>query len=449
MVVNQRAPRYTSYPTADRFSDQFTHETYISHLRDRSSRNTGWLSLYVHVPFCESLCYYCACNKVVTRQRAKGQRFLHALAREADLVLENLGGERVVGELHLGGGTPTWLCDDELRQLLNILKERFAFHAGGEYSIEIDPRTVGEETIVRLADLGFNRISLGVQDIDHRVQVAINRIQPLALTESIIERARATGFRSCNVDLVYGLPYQTPERFSRTIDAISELRPERIALFQYAHLPTRFKAQRRIDEKSLPDAECRRIIAKEARERFETAGYIHIGLDHFAVPEDELAKAAQAGRLHRNFQGYCTQPDRNLVAFGPSAISQVGSCYSQNEHGFEDWRNKIMDNVLPVARGVELNRDDHIRRTIINALMCNGHLDIPTIEIGWLIDFKHYFAHEIAQLTDYENIGVVTIDDESIQLTEIGRRHALRTVAAAFDKGLRGTRSGARYSAVS
>ena len=448
-VSSLRAPRYTSYPTADRFTELFGSEEYTGHLRQRSSRDTSALSLYVHVPFCESLCYYCACNKVVTRKRDKGTRFLDALKREADLVLEQLGGQPVVRELHLGGGTPTWLTDQEIEQLFSMLTDRFAFQSGGEYSIEIDPRSVGNNTIEHLADLGFNRMSLGVQDIDHRVQVAINRVQPLAMTENIIERARATGFRSTNVDLVYGLPYQTRDRFKKTIDAITDLRPERIALFQYAHLPQSFKAQKRIDEKTLPSADERRGIATESRERLEAAGYIHIGLDHFAVPEDELAKAAQTGRLHRNFQGYCTQANRNLVALGPSAISQVGSCYSQNERGFEAWRARILKNELPVARGIELTRDDHIRRNIINALMCNGYLDIASVEIGWLIDFKTYFATELETLLHYQRIGIVTVTDEAIQLTAVGKENALRTVASAFDKALRTLPPRARYSVVS
>lgn len=438
---NLRAPRYTSYPTADQFNQDFGPEDYARHLRGRSEATAGLLSVYVHVPFCESLCYYCACNKTITRNRNKGERFLNAVAKEVDLVTQQLGGELVAAELHLGGGTPTWLTDNELERLDTILRRGFDFKVNAERSIEIDPRTVGDQTIERLAALGFNRISIGVQDLDHRVQVAINRVQARALTQQVMERARETGYRSINLDLVYGLPYQTPERFARTIESIIELRPDRVALFNYAHMPHVFKAQRRIAGTTLPNVTDRLTIAENARQRLEQAGYISIGLDHFALPEDELAIAAQSGRLHRNFQGYCTSPDHDTIALGPSAISQVGVCYAQNERGFEEWRKRILGGTLATCRGVELSRDDHIRRSVINAIMCNGHIDTDSLSIAWLIDFQRYFAAELKTLQTLQLAGLVTVDKTSIDVTPKGHRIALRLIASVFDKNMDRTRS--------
>lgn len=444
--LEARAPRYTSYPTADRMRESFRAGDYAHHLARRDPRSTGWLSLYAHVPFCHELCWYCACNKTVTNRRSKGARYLDALEAELDLVAKRLGGQRVAGSLHLGGGTPTWLDDDELARLVAAFEARFDFHARAERAIEIDPRSVDAARVARLAELGFDRVSIGVQDLDPDVQRAINRVQPLELTRTVIETARAAGVSSINVDLVHGLPHQSAARFAPTLERMVELRPERIALFNYAHLPARFAGQRLIDERALPSLAERLAIVALARERLEAAGYVAIGLDHFAVPEDELAVAWRSGRLHRDFQGYSTRPDRDLLAFGPSAISDLGGAMVQNERGFGAWASAIEAGRLPVARGLVRTRDDLLRGLIIKSLMCNGRVDIPEIETGWLVDFPDYFAEELVRLGRFAAQGLVRIDGDSIDVTPAGRVRALRTVAAVFDRRSREADSGATFS---
>ncbi len=428
-----RAPRYTSYPTADRFIEAFGPQDYARHLSARALVHAGPLSVYVHIPFCESLCYYCACNKTITRRYEKAPAYVQRLLNELQLVDEHLVGDRQLSQMHWGGGTPTYLRKEEISVLMRGLREHFELLDDGEYSIEIDPRAVDGEKIELLASEGFNRMSLGVQDFDPDVQRAINRLQPVEQTRQVLEQARAAGFTSTNFDLIYGLPLQTVERYARTMEDVIEMRPERIALYNYAHLPARFKAQRHILDADLPSSAEKFAIFEMASEKLYAAGYEYIGMDHFAVPDDELAVAHRTGRLHRNFQGYSTRPDSDLIALGASSISRVGACYSQNLRGVSDYTDRVSQGQLPTMRGIELTRDDVLRRAVIMAIMCQGHIDKKAIEIAHLVDFDQYFVRELAALRPLEELQMVQLDTNTITITEQGRRKALRVVAATFD----------------
>jgi oxygen-independent coproporphyrinogen-3 oxidase len=442
-------PRYTSYPTADRFVDAFSAHDYAQALRHRSQGQVSLLplSLYVHIPFCESLCYYCACNKIITRHHARGAEYLDYLKREVGLQVAQLGPGQTVSQLHLGGGTPTFLSDDELQRLMAMLRANFALVPGGEYSVEVDPRTVDGSRLQHLARLGFNRISFGVQDFDVEVQKAIHRIQPPDRVFALVEEARRIGFESVSVDLIYGLPRQSPQSFDRTIVQVQTLRPDRIALYGYAHLPERFKPQRRIDATELPTGASRVGMLARAVTALEEAGYVCIGMDHFALPEDALAVARRQGRLHRNFQGYSTQPDCDLIALGVSAIGRVGATYSQNAKTLDEYRDLIDQDRLPVTRGLALGRDDLTRRAVIMALMCQGQLLFESIELAWLIDFRRYFAPEMAQLQELQAQGLVTLDTQGVQVTAEGW-YFVRAVAMVFDRYLQADRHRARFSRI-
>ncbi|MEY2617773.1 MAG: hypothetical protein RL522_775 [Pseudomonadota bacterium] len=442
-------PRYTSYPTADRFVDAFTADDYVQALRHRSHGQASLLplSLYVHIPFCESLCYYCACNKIITRHHARGAEYLNYLEREISLQVAPLGSGQTVSQLHLGGGTPTFLSDDELGQLMALLREHFTLVPGGEYSVEVDPRTVDAMRLETLARLGFNRISFGVQDFDPEVQKAIHRLQPVERVFALVEEARRIGFESVNVDLIYGLPRQTPESFARTLAQVQALRPDRIALYAYAHLPERFKPQRRIDPADLPTGAGKVGMLASALAAFEEAGYVYIGMDHFALPDDALAVAKRQGRLHRNFQGYSTQPDCDLIALGVSAIGRVGATYSQNAKTLDEYYDLIDHGRLPVTRGLALTRDDLTRRAVIMALMCQGQVLFESIELAWMIDFRRYFAAEMAQLLALQGQGLVTIDTQGVQVTAEGW-YFVRAVAMVFDRYLQADRHRAKFSRI-
>ena len=370
-------PRYTSYPTADRFVEAFTEADYIRALQGRRQGiggRTQPLSLYAHIPFCASLCYYCACNKIITKHHERAAEYLRLLEREVELQVSHLGAGHSVSQLHLGGGTPTFLSDDQLRQLMRLLRSHFHLVPGGEHSIEIDPRTVSAERLQVLHQLGFNRLSFGVQDFDPQVQKAVHRIQPVEQTFELTQAARDTGFESVNVDLIYGLPMQTEAGFERTIEQVIQLRPDRIALYAYAHLPERFKPQRRIHAEQLPGAASKVAMLASAMRQLMQAGYVYIGMDHFALPDDALAVAKRQGRLHRNFQGYSTQPDCDLIALGVSSIGRVGATYSQNAKTLEEYADFLAQGRLPIVKGLVLTRDDLARRAIIMALMCQGRL---------------------------------------------------------------------------
>lgn len=441
-------PRYTSYPTADRFVEAFTEEAYKQTLEQRRVGGLALpLSIYVHIPFCESLCFYCACNKIITKHHERSAEYLSYLSKEIDLHIQHLGVGQTISQLHLGGGSPTFFSDDELSELMTMIKRSFVLAPGGEYSIEIDPRTVDEKRLAHLASLGFNRLSFGVQDFDPEVQKAVHRIQPAEQVFSLVEAARALKFDSVNVDLIYGLPKQTPESFTRTLAQIVALKPERIALYAYAHLPQRFKPQRRIDAYELPSASEKIAMLSNALATFINAGYVYVGMDHFALPTDALAIAKRQGRLHRNFQGYSTQPDCDLIGLGVSSIGRIGATYSQNAKSLEEYYDYLDQGRFPVVRGLALSRDDLVRRAVIMALMCQGELQYESIELAYMIDFKSYFAHELEALEELENTGMVVLEDTGIQVTDFGW-FFVRAVAMLFDRYLQTDRNRARFSKI-
>ena len=441
-------PRYTSYPTADRFVEAFTEDAYRLALQNRRSvAAVSPLSIYVHIPFCESLCFFCACNKIVTKHHERSAEYLRYLNREIDLHIEHLGTGQTISQLHLGGGSPTFFSDDELSDLMSMLKRNFVFAPGGEYSIEVDPRTVNEQRLKHLADLGFNRLSFGVQDFDPEVQKAVHRIQPAEQVFSLVDAARRLKFESVNVDLIYGLPMQTPESFNRTLAQVVELRPNRIALYGYAHLPERFKPQRRISEYELPAAQDKITMLASALSAFIKAGYVYVGMDHFALPDDDLAIAKRQGRLHRNFQGYSTQPDCDLISLGVSAIGRVGATYSQNAKTIEEYFDHLNHGRFPVVRGLALSRDDVIRRAVIMAIMCQGSLQYEAIELAYMVDFKTYFAPELEQLKTLHSTGMLILEEDGMQVTDTGW-FFVRAVAMVFDRYLQTDRNRARFSKI-
>lgn len=445
-------PRYTSYPTADRFVEAFGMDDYVRALEQRRQGPAAAalarpLSIYVHLPFCESLCYYCACNKIITKHHERAAPYLALLRREVELHVQHMGRGAAVSQLHLGGGTPTFLSDEELAWLMDLLRSHFTFQDGGEYSIEVDPRTVTAERLESLRQLGFNRLSFGVQDFDPDVQKAVHRVQPAEQVFALVASARRIGFDSVNVDLIYGLPKQNPPSFARTLEQVCELRPDRIALYAYAHLPERFKPQRRIIMIDLPLPDAKVSMLASALKTFMQAGYVYIGMDHFALPEDALAIAKRQGRLHRNFQGYSTQPDCDLVGLGVSAIGKVGATYSQNVKTLDEYQYLIDQGRLPVARGLALSRDDILRRSVIMALMCQGEVLFESIELAHLIDFRQYFAAEMEQMREMQQQGLVSISDSSIQVTPLGW-FFVRGVAMVFDKYLQADRTRARFSKI-
>lgn len=443
-------PRYTSYPTADRFVEAFTADDYERALKQR--RNGGAvmalpLSVYIHIPFCESLCYYCACSKIITKHHERAQPYLRYLNREIDLHAAQLGPGQVVSQLHLGGGSPTFLNDAELRELMAMLRRSFSLAAGGEYSIEIDPRTVDASRLATLAELGFNRLSFGVQDFDPAVQKAVHRVQPAEQVFALVRAARRLDFDSINVDLIYGLPRQTPESFDRTLTQVVRLRPDRIALYAYAHLPERFKPQRRIVTADLPGGAIKIAMLSRSISAFLEAGYVYVGMDHFALPNDALAVAKRQGRLHRNFQGYSTQPDCDLIALGVSAIGRVGATYSQNAKTLGEYYDHLDQGRLPVVRGLALNRDDLVRRAVIMALMCQGEVQFEPVELAFLINFRRYFAPEMEALQTLAQHGLVVFSDSGIEVTEHGW-FFVRAIAIVFDRYLQADRNRARYSRI-
>lgn len=429
-------PRYTSYPTADRFQTAFNDQTYQNYLAERATRSSNPpLSIYIHLPFCESLCYFCACNKIITQDHSRVTEYLHYLDKEMALVASRLGSDRKTVQLHLGGGTPTFFNADELRQLMDMVRKHFEFTPDAELGVEIDPRTVHDGTLDMLAGLGFNRTSFGVQDFDPAVQQAVNRIQPLEMVEKAVAESRKAGFQSINADLIYGLPKQTLESFSRTLDSLIHVSPDRIALYNYAHLPNRFKAQRLIVASDLPSAEERLQIFMMSTRRLLDAGYVYIGLDHFSKPDEELNKARLDKTLHRNFQGYTTRAECDLIGFGVSAIGKVGNSYSQSVRTVKAYYEHLDEGRLPIEKGFELNNDDLLRRQIIMTLMCSAPLEMESIDRQYGIDFHSYFATEMATLRQYEDAGLITIDPAAIQVTPKGRMF-VRAVGMTFDKYL-------------
>ncbi len=441
-------PRYTSYPTADRFVEGYGEAQCKDWLRKRNIGGINQpLSVYVHLPFCNTICYYCACNKVVTKDHGRSGKYIKYLAREMALYDELLGDDRSICQMHWGGGTPTFLSREEMRELMDALHRHFLPAPNAEYSIEIDPRKVAPGTMAFLGELGFNRVSIGVQDFDPAVQKAVNRIQTEDETRRAMEEARANGFRSVNMDLIYGLPRQTVAGFESTLDRIIGLSPERVALYNYAHLPTVFKPQRRILQADMPAPETKLEIFKRAMERLLSAGYTYIGMDHFAKPTDDLAIAQRQGRLHRNFQGYSTHADCDLLAFGVSSIGRVGPTYYQNVKSLDEYYDALDWNHLPVLRGIELTQDDLVRRAVIQALICHFKLSTESIELAYLIDFNSYFADELADLGRFREEGLVELTPDWITITPRGRL-LVRAICMVFDRYLRDNRQRASYSKV-
>jgi oxygen-independent coproporphyrinogen-3 oxidase len=445
---DQSGPRYTSYPTADRFHDRFGPADYVNALVTRAQqRSDDPLSLYVHVPFCNTICFYCGCNKVITKDHGRSAKYIRYLAREIGIVSSILETRAPVVQLHWGGGTPTFLARDEMADLMGHLTRAFHFAHDAEVSIEVDPRKVDPATIAFLARLGFNRISVGIQDFDTDVQKAVNRVQSEAETLAVIDAARANGFVSVNADLIYGLPKQSVARFSVTLDKVIAASPDRIALYSYAHLPHLFKPQRRIEVAEVPSPAEKLAILALAIEKLGAAGYAYIGMDHFAKPGDELARAQAAGRLHRNFQGYTTRPECDLLAFGISAIGKVGRAYAANVKTLDEYYAILDRGVLPVKRGYELTDDDIVRRDAIARLMCDFVLRPADIEARHGIRFAEYFDLEVAALAPLAADGLVEVTPDAIRVTPKGRL-LVRPVAMLFDRHLREAAEEKRYSRV-
>ena len=429
-------PRYTSYPTAAQFTTDFTAEAYRQQIALSNASNRP-LSLYFHIPFCDTICFYCACNKVVTKNRAHAQPYLDSVYKEIAMQAALFDHERPVDQLHWGGGTPTFISHTQMRELMRLTREHFTLHSddSGEYSIEVDPREADADTIGLLRELGFNRLSLGVQDFDPRVQKAVNRLQSVEQTAEVLNAARATGFHSVSVDLIYGLPHQSVDSFHATLETVLALSPDRLSVFNYAHLPDLFKTQRQINTSELPTPKSKLAILQDCIETLTAAGYIYIGMDHFAKPDDELARAQANGMLYRNFQGYSTHADCDLIGMGATSIGKVHDCYSQNLRTLDEYAQSIARGQLPVFRGITLNADDKLRRDVITQLICHFKLDITQIEQQHGIRFEEYFADAIAQLEAMQTDGLLSFDDRHIEVSARGSL-LIRNICMAFDKYL-------------
>lgn len=442
-------PRYTSYPTAVAFG-AFTEDEYKAHVYMSNEDPIPLpLSLYFHIPFCDTVCFYCACNKIATKDRSLSEKYLTYLFREIEMQAKLYDSDRMVEQLHWGGGTPTFLNHDEMRALMEKTRQHFSLYTGDDcdYSIEIDPRSVTPETIGVLREIGFNRFSLGVQDVDERVQVAVNRIQPIEQTRAVIDACRAYGAKSISVDLIYGLPFQTVDSFRQTLDTIIALSPDRISVFNYAHMPNLFKPQRRINEADLPSAETKLQIMQLAVEHLTGAGYEYIGMDHFAKPDDELAIAQRNGTLHRNFQGYTTHADCDLVGMGVSSISSVAECYSQNAKTLDEYYAALDSGHFPVIKGLTLDEDDVLRRYIIQQLACHFELDFTQVERLFKLEFADYFARELEMLQPMAEDALLQFTTTGLAVTPRGR-FLIRNICMVFDVSLRKQTVQQRFSRV-
>jgi oxygen-independent coproporphyrinogen III oxidase len=444
---DKSGPRYTSYPTAVQFHSRFVEDAYRA-FASASNASARPLSLYFHIPFCDTVCFYCACNKIVTKHRERAAPYLARLHREIALQGELFDRGRRVDQLHWGGGTPTFISHDEMRELMDVTRRHFTLRDDdqGEYGIEVDPREVGEGALALLRRIGFNRLSMGVQDFDPKVQQAVNRNQTEAQTLAVLLEARSLGFRSINMDLIYGLPHQSVASFSRTLDKIIDAAPDRLSVFNYAHLPEMFKPQRRISVADLPSPQEKLDILQVTIEKLTQAGYVYIGMDHFAKPDDELAIAQRNGTLYRNFQGYSTHADCDLIGLGITAISKVDDSYSQNVRTLEDYYAKVDADELPILRGLELDADDRLRREVITQLICHFKLDIGAIETRHRIDFAEYFATELEELESMQQDGLLTLGPELIVVEPAGKL-LIRNICMVFDSYLRQKRE-QRFSKV-
>ncbi|NOQ87637.1 MAG: oxygen-independent coproporphyrinogen III oxidase [Gammaproteobacteria bacterium] len=442
-------PRYTSYPTAVQFTTEFKLEDYLGGVKHSNEDPIpSPLSLYLHIPFCDTICYYCGCSKVITKDKSKAAPYIKLLKQEIKLQGALFAKDREVTQIHWGGGTPTFLSDKEIYEIIECIRENFNVPASNlvEFGIEVDPRTVDQQRIKNLANMGFNRISFGVQDFDHDVQVSVNRVQSTEEIKQHIIDAHNQGFQSINIDLMYGLPNQTMESFTKTLDTTIELDPDRLAIYNYAHLPEMFKPQRRINEDELPSAEEKLNILQLCIDKLQDAGYVYIGMDHFAKESDDLVKAQQQGSLHRNFQGYSTNADCDMIAMGITAISRVGDNYSQNVRTIEEYKDHLNKGEIPIFRGIELEADDVLRREVINQLMCNNSLDITRLENKWKINFKSYFRSSLENLQQMADDGLIKMSKTKLTITTSGRLLA-RSICMQFDRYLQEKNSN-RFSRV-
>jgi len=447
---DQTGPRYTSYPTAAQFHTGIVERDYRKWARHSNEDPIPRpLSLYFHIPFCDTVCYYCACTKVVTKNHHRADEYLEYLCREIALQGQLFDPDRIVEQLHWGGGTPTFLDNDQIRKLMDYTARHFPLLSddSGEYSIEVDPRSVDADKLQVLREAGFNRISLGVQDVNPEVQKAVNREQSRELTQEITAQARELGFKSINMDLMYGLPLQTVASFEQTLDAVIEMNPDRIAAYNYAHLPERFKPQRRIDEADLPSADEKLALLQHTIEHLTSAGYVYIGMDHFAKPDDELTIAQKSGSLQRNFQGYSTHMDCDLVSVGMSAIGHVCDNYSQNVRKLDEYYELLDAGKLPLERGIELEPDDLLRRDVITRLMCNFVLDIKAMESKWHFDFHSHFKPELDDLQTMQADGLILLEDDILRVLPAGRL-LVRNICMVFDRYLRTGNDSSRFSRV-
>ncbi|HOI30476.1 MAG TPA: oxygen-independent coproporphyrinogen III oxidase [Melioribacteraceae bacterium] len=439
-------PRYTSYPTAPQFNDSFTPEKYLDEvIRTNNQENPPDLSLYFHIPFCDTLCYFCGCNMIITRNRERIKEYTRYVKNEIDLLRSFIVEGRQTVQLHWGGGTPTHLNPDEITDLISYINGSFKFSPNAEEGCEIDPRGLTKAHLEALRNGGFNRISMGVQDFDEKVQKAVNRIQPEAMTREVVEWIRQLKFESINLDLIYGLPFQSAESFAKTVEAIIDISPDRIAVFNYAHVPWMKKHMALIKPDDLPLAEEKLEILKMTIEKLTSAGYIFIGMDHFAKPDDELAIALRDKKLYRNFQGYSTHAGADLYGFGITSISQIGRSYSQNVKKENEYFSLLNEGRLPVERGYYLSDDDLLRRHVITRIMCDFELDFSEVEKLYRVEFEKYFAVSIEGLKEFMNDGLVEINDRKIVVTEMGRL-LIRNIAMNFDKYIEQKSDKAKYS---
>ena len=442
---DKSGPRYTSYPTAVQFNTEYTEDDYRRHA-EISNQSGQALSLYFHLPFCDTICYYCGCNKVITKDRSKAEPYLQRVHKEIAMQAALFDNSRKVDQLHWGGGTPTFISHDQMRQLMDVTRQHFNLHDDdtGEYSIEIDPREVTRESIKVLRQIGFNRMSLGIQDFNPQVQKAVNRIQSEAQTMAAIDGAREEGFKSISVDLIYGLPFQSEASFMETLEKIINISPDRISVFNYAHLPEMFKPQRRINEVDLPLPSVKLAILKDTIEYLTDAGYVYIGMDHFAKPDDELSIAQENGQLYRNFQGYATHADCDLIGLGISSIGTVGNSFAQNVKTLDEYAEKIDAGKLAIFRGVEIDEDDIIRRHAIMQLICHFKLNMDKFSADNKIEFKNYFADELKRLQVMEDDGLIEIQNNMISVTSKGRL-LIRNICMVFDRYIQ-QQSNTRFS---
>ncbi len=433
---DKSGPRYTSYPTALELHENFTEADYRRHI-DNSNALGGPLSLYFHIPFCDTVCFYCACNKIITKNRAHAVPYLQNLLTEIAMMGNLIDKNRPVNQLHWGGGTPTFLSYEQMKALMDATRQHFNLYDDdqGEYSIEVDPRETNSRTIAQLRQLGFNRISLGLQDFDPDVQKAVNRLQSKEQTFAVLEAARKEGFGSVNIDLIYGLPLQTVQSFATTLEQVLEYAPERFSIFNYAHMPSRFKTQRQINDSDLPTAAVKLEILQMVGKKLSDAGYVYIGMDHFAKPDDELAVAQRQGKLYRNFQGYSTHSDCDLIGLGITSIGRVGDAYIQNLKELDEYGERIAQGKLPVYKGVELTADDKLRRAVITQLICHFQLDFAKIAEAYQINFAEYFAEELDNLAEMQEDGLLALTEQGIQVAPAGRL-LIRNICMVFDKYL-------------